>query len=398
MMGWVMLLGGLALGAVGITAVVASSAANQVELYRWITGRESGAAAARALLSAQSRMEGAALGIASTGTLMAGIGLPSILSGLTPLALVISVVFLVVPVAAAALHALPNAIGRRWPETTVALTVPFVRRLAAVLAPVAPRGSSVRPRVDLVRLQAQRSVGETIGADDLSLVSGVLEFTERQVREVMTPRTDVVAVAENSPHSEICSSFVESGFSRLPAYSESLDNIVGMYYAFDLLKLQPGGQLPLRPVTLVPMTRPCADLLFEMQHERRHVAVVLDEFGGTAGMVTLNDLLAELVDETFEAAQTSATDTSNQPAVLELAGSAPVADVAQLFEIVIPGGAETVGGFLSGAVGRIPMSGERFELAGLEFDVVEATATRVERVLVRRAVFATVRLERESAP
>ncbi len=393
MTGWLLLFGGLCVGAIGMTTVIACAAANQVELYRWITGRESGSKAARALLSAPSRMVGTALGIAAAGTVLAGIGLAAVLDGMTPVAMVVSIVLLVMPPVTAALHSLPSVLGRRWPEATIKATMPLINRLAPVFAPVLPHGSSVRPRVDLTRLQAQRTVGEAGGSDDLSLVSGVLEFVERQVREVLTPRTEVIAVADNSPFAEICATFVESGFSRLPVFSESLDNIIGMYYAFDLLKLSPGAQLPLRPVTLVPMTRPCADLLFEMQRERRQVAVVLDEFGGTAGIVTLNDLLTDLVDETFETAQANATDTGTQPTVVEVVGSTPVADIAQQFGITIPGRAETVGGLLSSAVGRIPTSGERFELAGLEFDVVAATPTRVERVTVRRATVVVVHLD-----
>ncbi len=393
MTGWLPLFGGLCLGAIGMTTVVSCAAANQVELYRWITGRESGARAARALLSAPARIVGTAFGISAAGTIMAGIGMSALLDGLTPVAMMISVVFLVMPPVTAILYSLPSALGRKWPEATIKASVPLTSKLAVVVAPVLPQGSTVRPRLDLTRLQAQRSVGETGGSDDLSLVSGVLEFVERQVREVMTPRTEVVAVPDNSPISDISGSFVESGFSRLPVFSESLDNIVGMYYAFDLLKLSPGGQLPLRPVTLVPMTRPCADLLFEMQRERRQVAVVLDEFGGTAGIVTLNDLLADLVDETFETAQVDAIELSSQPTVVEIAGSAEVADIAQQFGTSIPGGAETVGGLLSSAVGRIPTPGERFELAGLEFDVVAATPTRVERVTVRRSTVAVVHLD-----
>jgi len=315
------------------------------------------------------------------------------MDGLGPIALAVSIVFLVVPVVATLFYSLPSAIGRRWAESTIKTAVPWASRLAAVFAPVSPHGSTVRPRADLTSPQLQRSAGDKGGSDDLTLVSGVLAFTERQVREVMTSRTEVVAVADDAPLDEICRLFVDSGFSRLPLYSNSLDDIVGMYYAFDLLKLAPGGQLPVRPVTMVPTTRPCADLLFEMRRERRQVAVVLDEYGGTAGIATLNDLLADLVEETFETTQMQRSESITQPAVIEVAGTAALADVAQQFGTSLPGGAETVGGLLSSHVGRIPIPGERFELADLEFDVVAATATRVERVTVRRVTVAVIHLE-----
>ncbi len=390
---WLLLLGGIVMGAVGMTTVIACMTANQVELYRWITGRESGASAARSLLAAPSRIVGSVLGIAAAGTLLAGIGLRALMDGLGPVTLAVAIVFLVVPFAATVFYSLPSAVGRRWPESTIETMVPWAGRLAPLFAPVLPHGSSVRPRTDLTSQRPEQSSGDLSGSDDLTLVSGVLAFTERQVREVMTPRTEVVAVADKAPLDEVCRLFADSGFSRLPLFDDSLDEIVGMYYAFDLLKLAPGGELPVRQVTLVPTTRPCADLLFEMQRDRRHVAVVLDEFGGTAGIVTLNDLLTDLVEETFETAQMQLLDSASQPAVMEVAGTAELADVAQHFGTSLPGGAETVGGLLSSALGRIPNPGERIELADLEFDVVAATRTRVERVTVRRGTVSVIRLE-----
>jgi CBS domain containing-hemolysin-like protein len=393
MTSWLMLFGGICLGALGTTTVIACMTANQVELYRWITARESGAKAARALLSAPSRIVGSAMGIAATGTLLAGIGFRALIVGLGPVATVVLIVFVVVPVAVTVLCSLPGAIGRRWAESTTKVLVLWASRLAPFFAPVLPHGSTVRPRADLTSPRMPHSAIELGGSDDLTLVSGVLAFTERQVREVMTPRTEVVAVAESAPLDEVCRTFVESGFSRLPLFGESLDDVVGMYYAFDLLKLPPGGQLPVRPVTLVPTTRPCADLLFEMQRDRRQVAVVLDEYGGTAGIATMNDLLTDLVEETFDTVQVQLSEDSPQPSVFEVSGSAALADVAQHFGIPLPSDAETVGGLLLSALGRIPNPGERFELANLEFDVVEATATRIERVTVRRGTVAVVRLE-----
>ena len=384
---------GVGLALLGMTTVAAARAVNQVELYRWITGRESGARAARSLLSGPNRLTAAALGIASAGTLVIGMGLRAILDGLSPPMFAAVTVFLAFPAAVVALRSLPSVVGRRWSEATIKVTVPLISRLAAVFAPVLPASTTVRPRIDLARSQLRRTTGDTSSGDDLTLVSGVLEFTERQVREVMTPRTEVIAVPDSARLDEISRAFVESGFSRLPVFSESLDNIVGMYYAFDLLKLVPGGQLPVRPVTLAPLTRLCADLLFEMQRDRRQVAVVLDEYGGTAGIATLNDLLADLVEETFETSSVDTSETQPQPGVIEVPGSAAEEDVEQQFGVSVPTGVETVGGLLSSAVGRIPVAGERFELAGLEFDIVSATATRVERVTVRRATDKIIRLE-----
>jgi CBS domain containing-hemolysin-like protein len=324
---------------------------------------------------------------------MVGIGIRALLDGMSPVAVAVMIVLFFLPVTAIAFHSFPRVIGRRWADSLVKITVPIVNRVAAVFAPVLTSGSGVRPRVDLAHSQLRLAVGDTGNVEDLSLVSGVLEFTERQVREVMTPRIDVIAVADSASLDDVCNTFVETGYSRLPVFSESLDNIVGMYYAFDLLKLSPGGQLPVRSVALAPMTRLCADLLFEMQRDRMQVAVVLDEFGGTAGIATMNDLLADLVEETFETASVTSPEQGSQPAVLEVAGTAEASDIAEKFGVQFSSGAETISGLLSSAVGRIPTAGERFELAGLEFDIIDATPTRVERITVRRAVGTVTRLE-----
>ena len=132
------------------------------------------------------------------------------------------------------------------------------------------------------------------------LVGGVMAFSARPVREVMTPRTDIVAIEENAPLDEIRLVFAHSGYSRIPVFRETLDDIIGMLHAFDLFKLQPGDPLPVRPVAVTPASRSCGDLLLDMQRERRHLAVVLDEFGGTLGIATLEDLLEELVGEIFD--------------------------------------------------------------------------------------------------
>ncbi len=116
----------------------------------------------------------------------------------------------------------------------------------------------------------------------------------------MTPRTDIVAIEENAALEDIRLVFAQSGYSRVPVFRGTLDDIVGMVHAFDLFKLEPGDPLPVRPVAVTPASRSCGDLLLDMQRERRHLAIVLDEFGGTLGIVTLEDLLEELVGEIFD--------------------------------------------------------------------------------------------------
>jgi CBS domain containing-hemolysin-like protein len=203
----------------------------------------------------------------------------------------------------------------------------------------------------------------------------------------MTPRTDLVAIAEDMALGEIAGVFAQSGYSRIPVYRGTLDEIVGMLHAFDLFKLRAGDPLPIRPVAIAPASRSCGDLLLDMQRERRHLAVVLDEFGGTLGIATLEDLLEELVGEIFdehdEGAQGAPAAAGN---VFEADGTTPTAAIAERFEVTLPASqSATIGGLVAELAGRIPNAGERFMLQGLELDVIQASPTRVERLLIRPA-------------
>ena len=175
----------------------------------------------------------------------------------------------------------------------------------------------------------------------------------------------------------------QSGYSRYPVYRGSLDEVVGVAHTLDLLGRQPEDAILVRPPLTVPGTIRAADLMLEMQRGGRHLAVVLDEFGGTAGLVTFEDLLNDLVSELFEPSS-STPDTTR---VVEVEGNTPATELAEKLGMPLGGGggggAQTVGGVLMQALGRIPRAGERFTYKGLEFDVLAASTTRVERVAVR---------------
>jgi CBS domain containing-hemolysin-like protein len=221
-----------------------------------------------------------------------------------------------------------------------------------------------------------------------------MTFAERPAREVMTPRTELVAVAEETGRGDLLRVFAESGFSRVPVYRGSLDEIVGVFHAFDLFTHRE-GRLPLHPVTHTPFTRSCGDLLLAMQRERRHLAVVLDEYGGTLGIVTLEDLLTALVGEIFDEDDGVESAAAAVTEVFETDGATSLDAIAARFGATLPEtGAATVTGLLTELAGRIPQAGERFTLRGLEFDVIKATPTRVERVLVRPGPISTVTLDR----
>jgi CBS domain containing-hemolysin-like protein len=181
-------------------------------------------------------------------------------------------------------------------------------------------------------------------------------------------------------------------------YRGSLDELVGMVHSFDLFRLRPGDPLPVRPVAVVPAGRPCSDVLLEMQRERRHLAVVLDEFGGTLGIVTLDDLLQALVGEIVdEDVPVEPAAPQAGPDLLEVEGSTAVGEIEARFGIELPPGqATTIGGRLVELAGRFPSSGERFLIRGLELDVLLASPVRVERVLIRRGAPVPLSLDRST--
>ncbi len=384
MTAWMLVAAGVLLAAVGMVSAVAAAAVRRVDLYRWATDGKPGGAAAGTLLAAPGRIVRAAQGLVTGGSLLTGFGLAALAADLPAVGAAAVILLVAVPAVALVCYAVPRVAGRRWPEGILRRVTPWLRRLGVLFAPFAPRASEPRVRAALEARSQPARADEAHDGAQLPELSAILAFIERPVREVMTPRTEIVAVREGASLESVGKLFAESGYSRLPIYGDTLDNIGGMVYAFDLLKIAPGAELPVRPVATAPGSKRCSDLLFEMQRERHQVAVVLDEYGGTAGVVTLDDLLRELVSDIFGEQEPRAEQPAGGPELVEATGATPTEEIAARFRVELPEDLETVGGLLARAAGRIPQTGERYALGGLEFDVVEATPTRLERVLVRR--------------
>lgn len=223
---------------------------------------------------------------------------------------------------------------------------------------------------------------------ETALLEAVSEFTETIVREVMVPRTDMTCLEDTATAAEAIEAIETKGYSRLPVYHETLDEIRGVLYAKDLLAAIVRDP-EVRPVAIarrayfVPETKPVSELLIEMQ-SRTHIAIVADEYGGTAGLVTIEDLLEEIVGEIFDEYDREV------PLVTELAGGGlevdarlPVDDLNELLGTAIESDSDTVGGAVIEAAGRIPEQGDTIEIEGLEFVVVELEGTRIRRLLVK---------------
>ncbi|HEY6196104.1 MAG TPA: transporter associated domain-containing protein, partial [Candidatus Eisenbacteria bacterium] len=264
-------------------------------------------------------------------------------------------------------------------------------RAGVVLSPFIPRREE-STRTTLAALLTSADSGALAGTDEMAVVSGVLAFSDRPVRELMTPRTAIVAFPEGILVAEAAHVLQQSGYSRYPVYRGSLDEVVGVAHTLDLLGRQPEDPILVRAPLTVPGTMRAADLMLQMQRSGQHLAVVLDEFSGTAGLVTFEDLLNDLVSELFEPA---AADHS-AARVLEVEGSMPAAEVAEKLGVTLGSGggasAQTIAGLLMQALGRIPRAGERLAFQGLEFDILAASATRVERIAVRVGPVRTINL------
>jgi len=387
------LLGGLLLAAMSAAVGVAAAAVSQLELTRWVSYKLRGAAGAAGAVENPGRVLATANALTTIGTICAAAAIPALLARTTPTVLGIVTVALGVPLLVTAAYLVPRVVGRRWAEPIVAHAVPRLQQLGTLLAPfVAWHDPSKRTALAAVLSNADTEA--LASADEMAVVSGVLAFADRPVKELMTPRTAIVAIPEGLLAAEAAHVCMQSGYSRYPVYRGSLDEVIGVTHAFDLLRIAADAPVPARPTLVVPGTTRAADLMLEMQRGQGHLAVVLDEFGGTAGLVTFEDLLRDLVSEIFEPGAPPAT--SETPArIVELEGNAPASRLEEGLGVALePRGAQTVGGLLLQALGRIPRAGERFTLQGLEFDILAATPTRVERVAVRPGPVRAVPLDR----
>ena len=369
-MGWLVLLAGTLLTSMATLAITGTTFVRRVDLYRWVAQRRHNAGSAELLLSMPARLFRAGSALTTVGIATAGAGLAALFASFSPEAGSVTLVFVALPLVLVLGISIPFAVAPHWADAIVHVTVPWLHRLAYLVAPIGGAAKTQLGSASLLRAPERHAVSN---GDELDELAGIVAFTERPVRDVMRPRTEIVSVREGTTLPEAAERFDQSGFSRLPVYRESPDDIVGMIYVFDLLKIGPAEELPVRAVLTIPASNPCADALGLMLRERRQLAVVLDEYGGTAGIVTLEDLIEELVGEIFDEYDAPPTGNHTMVEIVEATGATAVSEIAAKFDVPFVSTAETVGGLLAQAAGKIPKTGDRYLLAGLEFDVLDAT-------------------------
>ena len=254
-------------------------------------------------------------------------------------------------------------------------------------------------------LRTNGSADETESAREESeeaLLEAVSEFAEKVVREVMVPRTDMTCLPDTASASDAIELIESLGYSRLPVYHETVDDIRGVVYAKDLLAaiVRDSAVLPARiarPAYFVPETKPVEELLMEMR-TRTHIAIVADEYGGTAGLVTIEDLLEEIVGEIFDEYDSAVPlVVETEDGTLLVDARLPVDDLNERFDTAVELEADTVGGVFTEVAGHIPVVGESVEIEGLRLTVEELQGTRIMKLKVAPAGMAVERKERPDA-
>ena len=295
----------------------------------------------------------------------------------------------------------PLLVVRRHPERALGALLPSFHAVARLLHPLT--GTMLERLAGGGDEQAAGGAAAPAGRDgepqsaaderqERELLHSVVEFGDTRVREVMTPRPDVVAARADATLSELRALFVERQYSRLPVYEEDLDHVLGFVFVKDLVPLSdaPGDERIisrlLRPAHVVPETRRVATLLKEFQRQQVQIAVVHDEYGGTAGLVTLEDLIEEIVGEIRDE-----YDVEAEPIVDEgggsfvFAGTVPVDDMAERLDVAVERqGFETVAGYLLSRLGRVPRVGETLDVDQVTVEILDGEARRVQRVRMRR--------------
>jgi putative hemolysin len=234
---------------------------------------------------------------------------------------------------------------------------------------------------------------EEIEGEERELIHSVFEFGDTVVREVMVPRTDMVAIGADAPLEQALETIVKAGYSRIPIFDGDTDNIIGVLYAKDLLRRGSEGRRGAtvsslgRPPLFVPEQKKVAELLREMQQHRVHMAIVVDEYGGTAGLVTIEDLIEEIVGEIVdEYDQEEPLVEPIDERTMRVDAKMPIDEVNELLGVDLPHDEwDTVGGLVFGLTGRVPSVGELVRFDSIEFRTERVTGRRIQKVLITKA-------------
>jgi CBS domain containing-hemolysin-like protein len=320
----------------------------------------------------------------------------------------------------------PRTLGRQHVEVVALLAAPVVRPLRLVLGPIAKLlvafGNAMTPGRgyvdgpfateaelrDLVDLAGESYL---IEANEREMIHSIFELGDTVAREVMVPRPDMVTVHQDKMLRQAMSLFLRSGFSRVPVIGEGTDDVRGLLYFKDVARQvnangDAAASVPvrevMRPVQRVPDSKPVDGLLKEMQQDRHHFAIVIDEYGGTAGLITIEDILEEIVGEITDEYDRDVVEVEHLPyGGVRVPATMPVDDLAEMFEVEIETeDVDSVGGLLAAAIGMVPLVGSVGVVAGLELTAerMAGRRRRVATVLVRTVEQAADQVPRDQEP
>jgi CBS domain containing-hemolysin-like protein len=309
-------------------------------------------------------------------------------------------------------QAVPRALARTRPTATAGALLSLARFVATLVRPLSalsdgaadlftrlfggdhpdtvPAGSEE----ELLIITRDDHDDGVIEPEERKMIDNVLRLEETAARDIMVPRVDIVAVAEDASPQEIVDAITERGHSRLPVFRESIDEIVGVLYAKDLLPFVIGStrSLPikqlLRPVYVVPESKRLDDLLGELRRNRVHIAVVADEYGGTAGLVTIEDILEEIVGEIqdeYDEELTLLERVSDSEIIVD--GRLPIEEIEAALELSLTGeddGYGTAAGFVHWHLDRMPQQGDHFDAHGVRAEVLDVESNRLRRLRLTR--------------
>lgn len=266
-----------------------------------------------------------------------------------------------------------------------------IRRLSGVHdGQEEPEGEA---KAEILQAAAEGAAEGAVDADEVEMIESVMEFADTRAAEIMTPRTDMFALSADTPWEEAVRTIHQAGHTRVPIFEDNLDNIVGIIYAKDLLKFmghQPPSDLKsiCRKPYFVPDSKCLDNLLKDFKTRKVHIAVVLDEYGGTAGLVTIEDVLEEIVGEISDEYDKTQAAQVRQVSddTLDVDGRLRVDELNDELDIELPEDEnyDTVAGFAAAYLGYIPPAGEKFVAFGAEFTVLQADERKISQLRVRR--------------
>ena len=313
-------------------------------------------------------------------------------------------------------YALPQLLYRRTDGHWLLPLAPFLRALALTVLPAEALLEFFQKLIDLTddqtaneepatpaeNIEALISAGQEEGLieeDDRKLIQSVVEFGDKIVREVMTPRPNIVAIAADASLEELRQLVITEQYSRIPAYEQDIDQIVGFVHVRDMFELEEEERATrrvrelLRPILFVPETKPVSDLMRQMQEENTHMVIVVDEYGATAGLATMEDLLEVIIGEIRDEHEPDSDVTEDGKGGYIVSGNfdlARVNDLLETFRREEDLESTTVGGLLTEWLGRVPKPGEVVERDGVRIEVLASDELRVEQVRMSRPENQTV--------